>query len=87
MSDFTEKHKGYKWFHVESGLSLSKSKLGLFMYHLIKINGEVGDIFCLNSQYDRSFIGMSVCIDPSKREELEQLTKVKLSKPPTVVLN
>ena len=89
MADYNFKveHKGFKWFHTDYGLSLSKAKLGLFMYHLLKMNGGVCDIYCMNPKYDRACVNMSVCIHPDDKSKLEELTKVKLIDPPVINLN
>lgn len=84
---YLTEHKGYKWYHVEEGLRLSKTKLGLFMYHALKFKAQFGDWYCPQPQYDRAFVGAAICLHPDNKEELERLTGVKLRNPPKIVLN
>lgn len=83
--------KGYVWkqtLDLEKGcLSLSKKKLGDFFYWALKFDCIVGDVFCLNSNFDRSWVGVSLAIDESKISDFEEKSGFKLCNPPKIKLN
>lgn len=68
-------------------LSLSKAKLGLFMYSLLKCDGKICSMYAMNRNYDRSYVQAMIKIKPEKIEELEKMSGVKLMNPPKLKLN
>lgn len=68
-------------------LSLSKAKLGLFMYSLLKCDGKICSMYGMNRKYDRSYVQAMIKIKPEKIAELEEMSGVKLMNPPTLSLN
>ena len=78
------------WVTAEYGmakvLNLSKTKLGLFVYHLLRLGGTIRSTHVLNHRYDRSYVQMAVTLPKGKMEELQNLTGVELEVPTRVVL-
>ena len=68
-------------------LSLSKAKLGLFMYAALKCDVEIKSVYAMNRNYDRSYVQASLRIKPDKIEMFEEMSGIKLIKPPVLKLN
>jgi hypothetical protein len=52
-------------------VNLSKSRLGDFMYHLLRHGGNVLDVYVMNRTYDRSYVQMVVQIHPDNVKPFE----------------
>ena len=65
-------------------LTLSKSNLGNFVYHLLKLGGYITNTHTLAPEYNRSYVQMSIMLPEGKREELTKLTGITLELPSTI---
>jgi hypothetical protein len=68
------------------GLALSKSRLGEFTYHLLKLGGRITSTYTMNPNYERSYVQFAIVLPEGKAEELTQLTGVLLEQPPRITL-
>jgi hypothetical protein len=76
--------------HSENGLKavkLNKTSLGVFLYHALKCGSEIGDVWPFNSNYDSSWVGITIKIDPDKIPEFEKNSGYGLKQPPIIKLN
>lgn len=63
-------------------LTLSRSPLGEFMYHLLRMGGEVTSTYALNPSYERSYLQFSITLPAGRKEEFEKVSGFALEKPP-----
>ena len=62
------------------GLCLSKSRLGNFVFHLLRMGGRITSTYTMNPEYPRCYVQMSVVLPEGKSQELQNITGVKLEK-------
>lgn len=80
-------HSGHEiWFTRDYGgkgkaLSINKTQLGKFVYHLIKLNVHITSMNALNTRYENSYVQIAISLPKGKKEELEILTGVSLEQP------
>ena len=63
-------------------LHLSKAALGSFVYHLLRLGGDISGTHCLGTQYDRSYVQMAIQLPTGKRDELQVASGITLESPP-----
>lgn len=87
--DYMIKKKGGKWWHSgdHNSPNLSKSSLGDFFYNVIKVGAQIGTVWCMNKNYDRSSVIVTVFMTDEMKEELEKSFKYRFREPPEVTLN
>lgn len=78
-----------QWFHVNGGLNLTKKRLGEFTHAILSVGGNFGDgWFVMNTNYNRSFVGVAVHLTPDMKRQVEEtLPWLVLIDPPKVHLN
>ena len=89
MSEFTVKHKGGKWWHVDGGLNLTKKRLGEFMYAALS-DPEIhlGNFWAFNPAYSRSSVFVTLlCTDEAKIRLQTVCPWLKIIPPPEIHLN
>ena len=84
------KAAGARWFHTSDYFSpnLSKASLGRFVYEVLKVGAEIGQIWPFNPSFDRSAVYFTVFMTESQKNELEVrfAGKIKFVDPPKVHL-
>lgn len=65
-------------------LNLSKSRLGLFTYHLLRLGGEITSTWTTSAAYDRAYVQFAVSLPEGRKAELEEVTGIVLEKPPEI---
>lgn len=80
------KQKGAKWWHTEDHASpnLTKTSLGLFFYHVLKVGAQIGSIWPFNPKYDKSSVFITVFMTDEMMIKLENETKFRFKPPPKV---
>ena len=68
-------------------LNLSKASMGLFLYSLMKCDGEIGSVYVMNRNYERSYSQASIKIHPNKIKDFEEMTGMKLEDIPQLRIN
>lgn len=69
-------------------LGFSKASLGLFMFTLYKLGGEIGEVHVMGGgRYRNAYVQASLKIHPDKIAEFESDTGIKLENPATIKLN
>jgi hypothetical protein len=67
-------------------VSLTKSRLGEFFYHLFSLGGTVRSSHVLNPNYHGSYIQLMVELPRGKKEAFEEVSGFTLEEPPRIVL-
>ena len=83
------KNAGAKWWHSSDHASptLTKTSLGSFFYHVLKVGGYIGEIWPFAPQYDRSSVFISVFMTDEMKAKVEAETKFRFNLPPKISLN
>lgn len=67
-------------------LCLSKARLGLFVYELLKLGGGITSTYAMGKGL-RNYVQMAIYLPTGKKTELEGLTGIALETPPTFRIN
>lgn len=65
-------------------LILSKSRLGLFVYHVLRMGGEITSVYAMNPNYDRSYVQMAITLPIGRRKELQDVSGIVLESVPVL---
>ena len=68
-------------------LNLSKKRLGDFCYWALKYDAEIGSLYCLNSGFERAWVGASIRIRPDRIADFENNSGIGLRIPPKIKLS
>lgn len=87
--DWRIKNNGGKWWHTSDHHSpnLTKSSLGEFFHHVIRVGAQIGSIWCMDKNYNRSTVLVTVFMTDKMKEELEESFKYRFKPPTEVCLN
>jgi len=67
------------------GLSMSKSALGLFAFHVLRLRGRITSTYAMRPDMDRTYVQFAIVLPKGRAAELTELTGVALEKPSTLV--
>lgn len=62
-------------------LTMSKTTLGQFTHHLLKLGGRITGTFVMNAAYDRSYVQFAIVLPKGRRDRLTELTGIALEEP------
>ena len=66
-------------------LSMSKATLGLFVFHLLRLNGRITSTYAMRPDMDRTYVQFAIVLPKGRAERLTELTGVALERPSHLV--
>lgn len=66
-------------------LSMSKKVLGDFVYHLLRLGGEITSTHAMRPDLDRTYVQFGIRLPKGRREELEAASGITLEAPSFLV--
>ena len=66
-------------------LSMSKTVLGSFVYHLLRLGGRITSTYAMRGDMDRTYVQFAVVLPEGRADELTEASGIVLEKPSTLV--
>ena len=66
-------------------LSMSKTVLGTFVYHLLRMGGRITSTYAMHGDMDRTYVQFAVVLPAGRAGELTEASGIALEKPSTLV--